>query len=90
MSNHGKQRPAPALPCSDGRAFYRLKERVSRGEESAWELYIQRLTDGLLRACALREAVRTTAKIDESANEELGQTIADVFCVVRYMPADEA
>ena len=75
---------------ADGRAFYRLKARVSCGEESAWKLYIKRLSDGLLRACALREAVRTAAKIDESANEELGQTIADVFCVVRYMPADEA
>jgi hypothetical protein len=69
-------------------AIRRLKRRVSNGEESAWEMFIERLSEGLTKACALREAVVTGAKTNESASEEVGQIIADVFGVVHYMPAE--
>jgi hypothetical protein len=53
-------------------------------------MFIERLSEGLTKACALREAVGTGAKTDESASEEVGQILADVFRVVHYMPAEEA
>ena len=51
-------------------------------------MFIERLSEGLTKACALREAVVTGAKTNESASEEVGQIIADVFRVVHYMPAE--
>jgi hypothetical protein len=55
--------------------------RVEKGEEDAWNLYIERLAECLDHACALGKARAT----DAGADQQFGQLLCDVFSVNHYV-----